>query len=927
MKRLFVLLVLLSIFAAISGEGLVFEAPIALVEHPNLRLTNYCRSFENGNNLLVYTQMHHAESTVHIQLLSSDNEMMWDEALIVQDLVGLEVRPDDTFSLIRRNNALQPVLILDTYDQDGAMLENLSGIGLSPGNSTTPILQTDSLGGLRVLSYSNYCLYYHYVSPAGAPVYELSLPYENRRGKPGFATTQDQGFLVASSIGNGFRFTKLNANHTAAWTREYMRNQDTNPANLRLRACADGSVYFIWEEARRIFAQKMNANGDLLWTEPWVSEIDMFCSTEAAEVDQAGNLLLHYHKKKSNNTFGVPFYHGFDVISPEGNSIQSFMIGNLPDSFNYTFLGKILFDDHGGWYYIGHSELTGYPHVFVQHYDVKGMTWPQTIILPTVLDISGYSLARLEEGELKIIYAGVNNPTQSHCGIYAQKIDISGNLLYPDAGHEILGGVNSRVVALDFLGLKNGGLFACWTERGGGNFFYQLLKPDGEKHYDEAQSLLLPANTIAYTMYETDAGDITFVADTVYQLFLQKLNLETGTLWGAGRYIIGKQHSWFDNALYVANILDDSIYLQRFEDGEATWEEGGKLIGALRDDYQGSLLSISGFKDNCLIWSQKTGELSHMSFLNFFEADGTIRYSPQAAPILAELTENDVGCSPDEIFRHDNGWTIRTMMLQWDWVSDPGQGHLYGTPFYVVLDANAQPLCAPVSSYSFQKSVFRDNVIYGNPFANTNAFYKHDLLTNTLTTISMPDIHITDHTLLEDGRVLWYGKDTAVPALHPSYHYGFIDIQNAICIPADSYISQRDLRETVCTDYGVYFVWGKPNNTPYVQYLALRPWEGDSNPQDHTPALELELYNYPNPFNPSTNIRFTLPEAGHCRLEIYNMKGQKVSTLMDAYQPKGKVLKVWEGLDARGKKLPSGVYFCRLKSGKHTQARKMMLMK
>ncbi len=85
--------------------------------------------------------------------------------------------------------------------------------------------------------------------------------------------------------------------------------------------------------------------------------------------------------------------------------------------------------------------------------------------------------------------------------------------------------------------------------------------------------------------------------------------------------------------------------------------------------------------------------------------------------------------------------------------------------------------------------------------------------------------------------------------------------------------------------------------------------------------------NYPNPFNASTLIEFTLPEAAHTTLEVYNVLGRRVTTLMDDFTEAGPYSIAWNGRDNRGNTVGSGIYFYRLRSGHHIDFKKMVLMK
>ncbi len=80
--------------------------------------------------------------------------------------------------------------------------------------------------------------------------------------------------------------------------------------------------------------------------------------------------------------------------------------------------------------------------------------------------------------------------------------------------------------------------------------------------------------------------------------------------------------------------------------------------------------------------------------------------------------------------------------------------------------------------------------------------------------------------------------------------------------------------------------------------------------------------NYPNPFNPSTTIRYALPKSGRTTLTIYNSLGQPVVTLIDRYMTVGSYATTFNA-----GALPTGIYFYRLESAGATASRKMILIK
>ena len=99
--------------------------------------------------------------------------------------------------------------------------------------------------------------------------------------------------------------------------------------------------------------------------------------------------------------------------------------------------------------------------------------------------------------------------------------------------------------------------------------------------------------------------------------------------------------------------------------------------------------------------------------------------------------------------------------------------------------------------------------------------------------------------------------------------------------------------------------------------------------------VSYELYNYPNPFKPSgagrspaTTISFSLSEnTKDVKIEIYNIKGQKIKTLVNEKLPPGEHSVIWDGRDSNSNRVSSGIYFYKLKAGRYQRVRKMLLLK
>jgi flagellar hook assembly protein FlgD len=98
--------------------------------------------------------------------------------------------------------------------------------------------------------------------------------------------------------------------------------------------------------------------------------------------------------------------------------------------------------------------------------------------------------------------------------------------------------------------------------------------------------------------------------------------------------------------------------------------------------------------------------------------------------------------------------------------------------------------------------------------------------------------------------------------------------------------------------------------------------------EEDPPVLYTKLGgNYPNPFNPTTKISYSVKEPGHVTLEIFNIKGEKIKTLIDSELPADRYTIEWNGTDIYSKPVSSGIYFYKMKCSNYSSTKKMILLK
>jgi len=128
----------------------------------------------------------------------------------------------------------------------------------------------------------------------------------------------------------------------------------------------------------------------------------------------------------------------------------------------------------------------------------------------------------------------------------------------------------------------------------------------------------------------------------------------------------------------------------------------------------------------------------------------------------------------------------------------------------------------------------------------------------------------------------------------------------------------------------VYNEW--INDVPNVQSLSPDFQGGSVALDSRTPTANLPAefalsQNVPNPFNPTTIVAYALPKDAQVNLDVYNVLGQHVKTLVNEMQRAGRQTVTWDGTDNSGSSVASGVYFYKLRAGDFTDTKKMVMLK
>ena len=125
---------------------------------------------------------------------------------------------------------------------------------------------------------------------------------------------------------------------------------------------------------------------------------------------------------------------------------------------------------------------------------------------------------------------------------------------------------------------------------------------------------------------------------------------------------------------------------------------------------------------------------------------------------------------------------------------------------------------------------------------------------------------------------------------------------------------------------GNWRVWNSRIDMGCYEY-GSEPWVTNDDPIAPEPGKLILHQNYPNPFNPSTTISYNLPKTGPVRMDIYNIKGQLVKTLVNDHKTAGSHSVIWDGKDDNGRAASTGVYFYRIVTPDKVLTNKMLMVK
>jgi len=267
-------------------------------------------------------------------------------------------------------------------------------------------------------------------------------------------------------------------------------------------------------------------------------------------------------------------------------------------------------------------------------------------------------------------------------------------------------------------------------------------------------------------------------------------------------------------------------------------------------------------------------------------------------------------------------------------IREDSSGNWVG-PFDVLHLDSASQANIHLDAYSWNNNILRLGWVENRNLHEKRIWYENDSLHSdsighVLYNPSISELKCVSNNLLPGGCVIapfpWYFTAGRTDSLYSlSLYPGQFDQYSF----RDSVSFVDNMSISGLTNDHFLLAWNEKtfDQKDIYLYLFYIPIGETEDAVTEQPRMFRLFQNYPNPFNSVTTVKYFLPKAEPVRLEIYNLLGQRVRTLVSGQKPAGEHQVSWDGRDDAGREVAGSVYIYRLTAGGLKQSRKLVLLR
>lgn len=367
------------------------------------------------------------------------------------------------------------------------------------------------------------------------------------------------------------------------------------------------------------------------------------------------------------------------------------------------------------------------------------------------------------------------------------------------------------------------------------------------------------------------------------------------------------------------NPITNEFYLENSANGNTVWLAKGTFCLPLDNGDYLIAYSMGAPKEVHIVHYSSNNEF--LNLFNFSVTTSNLDYQIK----LTKLNNGNIAIVFRQYDQNDYGVFYRILDLNSGFITNSLQANVYNIDYQEQADiislSNGNFAIAWISDSDSTFSFCRIFDEMGTPLSGelkgdseVDFFGEVRLIQNDNDIFSM----VYDGSYISDTKLLSKGYYLDGSIARQEYVY-FNDFQN--------WVSSFELvRYDQNYDFLIYEDFDSDGNGIFGVYINSGQTSLENANTQYLHEFVLEQ-NYPNPFNPNTVITYKLPVASNIELTIYNLIGQKVTTLVNERQSAGIYQIKWDGYNQNGNQMASGVYLYRLITGSFVETRKMVLLR
>jgi len=1005
-KKSIILLIILGIVAGLSA-AVMWTNDVAIRQGVNIEWFRTGTDTNDGCAIYVWSDTKLGERDLWAQKVDAQGNMVWGEPLLVD---GKPDRQEDPVIVKTSDGNFIIAWIEFDFDQDGdvyAQKINTQGQllwqqGGKPvctlvGGQISLNIEPDNAGGAYIVW-----------EDSRNPSKDI---YGQRLDNNGNAVWATDGIPIASGIGNESQNTMwadgtggmiIGYHHTYAGeqdiyvkrfspTGEMVWGQPLELAvlpgvqsKIRMAPLGNGDFVFTWQDERNgvpdVYAQKINLNGQLLWSNPYIVHEDLNSQQQNPRiVGTSDNAVIIFWEDnrldfqnpdifaQKINAAGTKLWNPSGIIVAAAEFAQS--------------QPRMASDGNGGCYVVWDDDRNGnVPNtdIYAQHLNASGQAlWGANgkAICNAPYEQSG-SLVKVAGNNVFINWMDMRNGS---VGINYQVLNPAGTEQIAEDGVQVFWGLSGDAILDQFLVLpRQNDAIAIWQDTRHANLGYQIyfqaINEDGSVDYEtNGRSVTLhTGNKQAYPHAAISPdGHICVVWEDFRnenpKIYAQLISPTGERLWGDYGMVLtdatplaqnSPKVSYKDGSYYIGWSNAHTIgtehfyhtYGQKITAGVKQWGPNGILISYLEAGNLNNECLFADMDGRYFAWTRTAQDNPSLVsvWVKYVNEDGTTAAGWPAGGLKASTYDGfDIVQVAPKIHRTPQGIFVTWGDLRTDFLKTLYGQHI-GVDGAYLWDSSGVPLAdagreqynpsidvspwgitiiweenLPPEDIAVQRYSFSGQALWGS----TGSF-----VVQKPETQKYPELK-----RFANGGMLALWSDYA--GFEPDIYYRYVNdnmsfvgdaLGNPVCTASKS--QYRPLAAPTANNVAIV-VWPDGRSSGKTEILGLYAQKisnecvSNSDPLAAPPVVSIEQ-NFPNPFNPETTIRFNVLDTNvPVNVSIYNAKGQKIRTLYSGVVNRGSHIVVWNGTDDANRSVSSGLYFYKVESGKLSQTRKMVLMK